>query len=92
MDLIELTTKNIEIEKYYLKTMAEYTGAICCFSGIVRQSENKKIRHLFYETYTQLAKKNLEKIITKIKNRYPIKKVVIVHRIGEVNLVSAVFL
>ncbi len=84
MDLIELTTKNIEIEKYYQKTMAEYTGAICCFSGIVRQSKNKKICHLFYEAYTQLAKKNLEKIITEIKACYPVKKVTIVHRIGEV--------
>ena len=84
MDLIELTTKNIEIEKYYQKIIIDYVGAICCFSGIVRQDKNKKICHLFYEAYIKLAKKNLAKIVTEIKNRYPVKKIVIVHRLGKV--------
>ena len=83
MDL-KLTTKNLEIEKYYQKIIIDYVGAICCFSGIVRQDKNKKICHLFYEAYIKLAKKNLAKIVTEIKNRYPVKKIVIVHRLGKV--------
>ena len=42
MDLIELTTKNIEIEKYYLKTMAEYTGAIFVSLGLSDRAKIKK--------------------------------------------------
>ncbi len=86
MDVIELTTTPIKIEQYYQKVVCDYVGAVCCFSGIVRQDEEGKIQHLFYEAYSELAKKNFKKIIAKIKPCYSIKKMIIVHRLGEVKL------
>ena len=42
MDVIELTTTPIKIEQYYQKVVCDYVGAVCCFSGIVRQDEERK--------------------------------------------------
>ena len=51
----------------------------------MRQDEEDKIQHLFYEAYSELAKKKIKKIIAKIKPCYSVKKMIIVHRLGKVN-------
>jgi molybdopterin synthase catalytic subunit len=71
-------------------------GAICTFSGIVRDnSRGQSVAHLDYEAYAEMAVPQMRKIGEEIKERWPLARVAIAHRtghleIGEVSVVVSV--
>ena len=71
-------------------------GAICTFSGIVRDnSRGQSVTHLDYEAYAEMAVPQMKKIGQEIKDRWPEARVAMAHRtghleIGEVSVVVAV--
>ncbi|UII23812.1 molybdenum cofactor biosynthesis protein MoaE [Fulvivirga ligni] len=71
-------------------------GATNVFIGTVRaHTKDKKVRKLEFETYLNMAIKEIEKIIEDVKAKWPIHHITIHHRvgvltIGEVAVVIAV--
>ena len=71
-------------------------GAICTFSGIVRDnSRGESVTHLDYEAYAEMAVPQMRKIGQEIKDRWPEARVAMAHRtgrltIGEVSVVVCV--
>ena len=71
-------------------------GAICTFSGIVRDnSRGQSVTHLDYEAYAEMAVPQMKKIGQEIKDRWPEARVAMAHRtghleIGEVSVVVSV--
>ena len=53
--------------------------------GISRDiNDGKKVESLFYECFEEMAIKEIEKIINKLKIKYLIDYFIVVHRIGSV--------
>src|ERR1044071_9624248 len=69
-------------------------GAICTFSGVVRDnSRGKRVLYLEYEAYPEMAIKQMELIATEIKERWGITHVSMVHRTGRLQIgESSVFI
>ncbi len=60
------------------------TGAVVTFKGIVRQEEGgRTLQFLHYESETDLALKEMEKIIQEALDLFKIKDAYAVHRIGD---------
>jgi molybdopterin synthase catalytic subunit len=59
------------------------SGAIVTFEGIVRaDSRGKRVTHLFYEAFPEMAVPEMEKIAAESRRRWPIQGLVLVHRTG----------
>jgi molybdopterin synthase catalytic subunit len=62
-------------------------GAFIAFEGWVRNhNEGQKVLCLEYEAYTELAEKEGARIMQEAMERYPIERVVCVHRVGKLAL------
>jgi molybdopterin synthase catalytic subunit len=62
-------------------------GAISTFVGNTRvdESEGASVEHLDYEAYRPMADRKLEEIGAEIEERWDVREVCIVHRIGRVD-------
>src|SRR5207247_8591772 len=62
-------------------------GAICTFSGIVRDSSRgQSVTHLDYEAYAEMAVPQMRKIGQEIKDRWPEARGAMAHRTGPLGL------
>ncbi len=72
------------------------SGGINIFVGTVRNhSDGKRVRQLEYSAYVPMAEKLMREIEDEITHRWPVDRVVLVHRIGilrvgEVSVITAV--
>ena len=83
-DLVKITDKEILIENFNQKK-TKYNGSVLTFLGISRDiNDGKKVESLFYECFEEMAIKEIEKIINKLKIKYLIDYFIVVHRIGSV--------
>ena len=62
-------------------------GAIVIFDGIVRNhSRNRRTLYLEYEAYETMALAKLEELANEAKRRFAIRNVVVVHRLGHLDI------
>lgn len=63
------------------------SGAIVTFSGVVRETEgNDAIPALNYESYTGMAEKELAALIIDARQKWPLQRVGLIHRVGRVSV------
>jgi molybdopterin synthase catalytic subunit len=59
-------------------------GAIVTFSGLVRDMHGEQsVKGLFLEHYPGMTEKSLQAIATEAQERWPLRALTIIHRIGE---------
>lgn len=62
-------------------------GGIVTFSGVVRDhNEGRDVLHLAYEAYPEMAQAQLADIGKQILERWDAKRVVLIHRIGRLEI------
>jgi molybdopterin synthase catalytic subunit len=62
-------------------------GAVVNFVGYVRDiNDGQEVAGLFLEHYPGMTERSLQKIIDNAMARWPLKKAVIVHRIGQLSI------
>ena len=62
-------------------------GAVVVFDGIVRNNtRGRRTTHLFYEAYEQMAVDQMRKLATEARERFPVREVLLVHRLGELQV------
>jgi molybdopterin synthase catalytic subunit len=62
-------------------------GAIVIFDGIVRNhSRGRRTLYLEYESYEDMALKQLEELATRAKEQFAIRHLAIVHRLGRIEI------
>ncbi len=60
-------------------------GAIATFLGITREhNAGRRVLRLEYEAYPEMAVAEMEKIGAEVRQRWPVERIAIVHRIGVV--------
>jgi len=65
-------------------------GAIATFVGTTRNTnEGRNVTRLEYECYPGMAEKEMEKIATEVLQRWPVKKIAMIHRLGRVDIGEA---
>ncbi len=77
-------TQEAILPEVFLKTMpGPESGALATFFGIVRNHhEGKKVRQLHYECYPSMAQQQIERIKTRVTQRWELQEINILHRVG----------
>lgn len=88
--MIEITEQTIDPNKLVESVASPKAGAISTFIGVTRNFTGPhKVNYLFYEAYHSMAIKQMDKLAELVKEKFPILKVAITHRIGKVDIGEA---
>ena len=89
--LVRITPERIEPEAVRSLVEHDGAGAIVLFHGVVRNRalSGRQVTHLDYEAYPEMAEEKMSEIGREIKERYDVKQVAIVHRVGRLALGEA---
>lgn len=85
--MVALTETPVDVEKILREIGTPKTGGIDVFIGTVRNhSEGKRVQKLEYSAYRPMAEKLMRDIEDEIVHKWTVERVVMVHRIGLVNI------
>jgi MoaE-MoaD fusion protein len=85
--LFELTARPLDARRMETAVAHKGAGAICTFTGIVRDSSRgKSVTHLEYEAYAEMATSQMRKIADEIAERWPEARVAMAHRTGRLEI------
>lgn len=88
--LFELTTDPIDPRRLEAAVAHKGAGAICTFTGIVRDSSRgRSVTHLEYEAYGEMATAEMRKIAAEIAERWPEARIAMAHRTGRLEIGEA---
>lgn len=90
-DVHTVTTKKISIDNVIESVKDDGSGAIVLFLGTVRDNNSnnsngepgKRVARMYYESYVDMAEKQIEGIKKETRQKWPVKNIEIVHRIGK---------
>ncbi len=81
--MIEILDTPIDVQKVIAAAESPDCGAVNVFIGTVRNhARGKSVERLEYEAYPEMAIKMIKRIIDEAKERWPVKKVAVAHRVG----------
>lgn len=84
---IQILPTALSIDDCYKFVLNEKCGGIDLFVGTVRRwNKGEEVTHLFFESYVEMAKKEMAKIAIEAIEKFNLEKVSIHHRIGQVDL------
>ncbi|HIW12699.1 MAG TPA: molybdenum cofactor biosynthesis protein MoaE [Candidatus Salinicoccus stercoripullorum] len=87
MKQYEITEEPLDITKYHSYTINGSQGAVCMFTGHVREwTKGTRTVHLDYEAYKPMAEKKLAEIGEEISERWPGVITTIAHRTGKLEI------
>ncbi len=86
--IIAIVDNEIDINLIGAELTQSTTGAICIFSGIVREVTSREVgrqtEYLVYEAYYEMAESKLRQICTEIRSRWQdVQGIALVQRIGK---------
>lgn len=93
---VKLTEEALDPEACRQMVADPSAGGQVMFCGAVRNhTKGEEVTHLFYEAYEPMAVQEIERILAKIKAKWPVVKACVYHRtgtlqIGELAVVVAV--
>jgi len=86
-DKFELVREAMDLASLTQYVRGEQDGAVVTFDGFVRnQSHGRMTRYLEYEAYEPMALGKMKEIGSQIHQRYRIHRVVMVHRLGRLEI------
>ena len=94
--LISITADPLDPQPFIQHVRRDESGAVALFLGVVRSSNlGRRVLHLEYDAYPQMAETKLRQVAEEIMSRWPITDIAIAHRtgrleIGETSLVVVV--
>lgn len=87
---ITIQQEPIDIARALASSGTDADGAVVNFIGRVRNnSQGKTVTHLEYEAYSEMARKQLRKIVDEAVARWSLNSCSVVHRSGTVNVGEA---
>jgi molybdopterin synthase catalytic subunit len=85
--IVALTREIIHAEPLVSAAKHPEDGAVVVFDGIVRNhTRNRQTLYLDYEAYEEMALKQMDALSREAINRYGVRQVVLVHRLGRLNV------
>lgn len=86
--MIRLTREPLDLPA--LLGAEAHDGAVCLFVGVVRDhNDGRRVRHLEYEAYEEMALPLLAEIEADLRRRWPVSEVRLEHRLGRLEIGEA---
>ena len=78
---------NVEVEINNIKKLYKDVGAVSSFIGYVRNTNNdKNVKSINLEVYPEMANKYLDDLCKKVKKKWNIIDILIIHRFGKLKV------
>lgn len=88
--LCKITQDPIDMQELSDFVADPAAGAMATFVGMTRNTnEGRRVIRLEYECYPGMAEKEMEKIAVEALTRWPIRKIAMIHRLGQVDIGEA---
>jgi molybdopterin synthase catalytic subunit len=88
--LCKLTSDPIDLQELIEFVADPSAGAMTTFVGTTRNTnDGRQVVRLEYESYPGMAEKEMSKIAAEVLTRWPIIKVAMIHRLGQVDIGEA---
>jgi molybdopterin synthase catalytic subunit len=85
--MIELTEQPLDYYVWTEKVRRSDCGAVVTFLGTVRDlTGDQQTVALDYESHRPMAMKKLEQIEAEVRERWPVREIVLVHRLGKLEV------
>lgn len=85
--MFKITHDSIASDDLYTEVLRSYNGAVVTFCGVVRDhSGTKRTDYLVYDAYEPMAEKKMAEIGDEIKDKWPVKEIAILHRVGRLEI------
>lgn len=86
-DIFEITREPIDIARLRARLLTGESGAVVIFDGVTRNNTGgRRTLYLEYEGYTEMALKTMAQICREAREKWPINRVGIVHRLGRIEI------
>lgn len=90
VDLYEITAAPLSLDVLAGEVGQNTSGAVASFLGIVREfARGRQVEYLEYDAYPEMAIPRMRMIGEEIRQRWPIDRIAIVHRIGRLAIGEA---
>ncbi|KAK3858613.1 hypothetical protein Pcinc_035211 [Petrolisthes cinctipes] len=90
MDYIKLTQEKLSVDEASILATHPSCGAISLFVGTTRNTfQGKDVVRLEYESYIEMAEKEMKSLCKVARKKWPLKHIVIHHRLGLVPVKEA---
>jgi len=87
MARIAVTEERIQVETVLAEVASPSDGAVLLFLGVVRdQHEGRQVAGLVYEAYQEMAEETLERIAGEAERRFATDRIVVLHRVGALDV------
>jgi molybdopterin synthase catalytic subunit len=84
---VRITRGHIDPAKVLVSVHDKEAGGAVLFVGTIRRmSEGKAVEGLTYEVYRKMAEKKMRDIEERVKKKWPIVKISMVHRYGDLKV------
>ena len=93
--MIRVQVKDFDVAHEYesLRNSAGRVGAICTFTGLVRDfGDSRGLTGMFLEHYPGMTEKQLEKIEAEARNRWELNDCLVIHRYGRMEVSEPIVL
>ena len=89
--MIDLTDQPLDLASMTSHLHDSAAGGVCVFIGVTRaeKSDGRELLALDYSAYEEMARKQLADLAERAKAKWPIQKLVLVHRLGRVDVGEA---
>ena len=89
-DMISITRDKIDAQAISDRVRKDAHGAVVTFAGVVRNNfGGKRVLYLEYDAYPEMALKKLREIAREIEEKWGLRDVAIVHRVGRLEIGEA---
>lgn len=88
-DIIRVQTQDFDMQALYHQLCQANTvdGAIVTFCGLVRDlNQGQCVSSLFLEHYPSMTLKALQQIVSQARQKWVLGRVIVVHRVGELDV------
>jgi molybdopterin synthase catalytic subunit/molybdopterin converting factor small subunit len=89
-DIFEITREPIDIASLRVRLLEGDSGAVVIFDGVARNNtKGRRTLYLEYEGYEQMARRTMEQISREVRERWPINRIGIIHRLGRIDITES---
>jgi molybdopterin converting factor subunit 1 len=90
LDRYEIVDERLSLDALASSVGQNTSGAIASFLGVVREvSLGRQVQYLEYDAYPEMAVATMRAIGEEIRQRWPVDRVAIVHRVGRLEIGEA---
>jgi len=87
MESVRITRRPIDPSRVLAAVGDEEAGGTVLFVGTIRlRSEKKTVEGLTYEVYREMAKRRMRDIEARVRKRWPVVRITMVHRYGHLKV------